>query len=180
MRNVLWSAVGLALMLIGCGDDGLYVIPAGAHSPSGLNAAVQVGAEARFEALFDESAVYATVDPANQEDINKLYGFSDCSSHHHTNSARFGWRWFEGAVQIFAYIYADGERMWAYLGDARIGEPARYALYADGAEYVFEFGGETARMPRGCAGDGGVKYRLYPYFGGDETAPHDISIRITE
>lgn len=166
--------------LFGCTTEGDYLIPAGAHSAEGINAAAQGAPELRFAAIFDDSAVYETIDPRNQGDINKLYGFSDCGSHHHTNSARFGWRWFEGALQIFAYTYADGERAWAYLGDATIGEQADYALTVDGAAYVFTFGGVTARLPRGCAGDGGVKYRLYPYFGGDEVAPHDITIRIID
>lgn len=173
------GAAALCLLAVGCEDAG-YLIEAGEHYADGVNAAAQISPELHFEATFDDSAIYATEDPRNQHDINKLYGFSDCSSHHHTNSARFGWRWLDGALEIFAYIYVDGERMWEHLGDATIGEASHYDLVTDGAEYVFTFDGTTVRMPRGCAGDGGVKYRLYPYFGGDETAPHDITIEIVD
>src|SRR3982751_5129249 len=38
--------------------------------------------ELRFTIKFDNSAIYQTIDPANQEDINKLYGFSDDNSPH--------------------------------------------------------------------------------------------------
>jgi hypothetical protein len=35
-------------------------------------------------------------------------------------------------------------------------------------------------MDRGCSGGSLASYQLYPYFGGDETAPHDITILIDE
>src|SRR5689334_17193859 len=38
--------------------------------------------ELKFTVKFDQSAVYQTIDPANQEDINKLYGFSDNNDAH--------------------------------------------------------------------------------------------------
>ncbi|RDC63253.1 hypothetical protein AHMF7616_01854 [Adhaeribacter pallidiroseus] len=34
-------------------------------------------------------------------------------------------------------------------------------------------------MSRGCSGTSD-KYKLFPYFGGDETAPHNIKIEIKE
>jgi hypothetical protein len=39
--------------------------------------------------------------------------------------------------------------------------------------------GKTLFLPRHCSGTY-RRYRLYPYFGGDEVAPHDITIKITE
>ncbi len=33
--------------------------------------------ELKFLAKFDSSAIYSTMDPSRQNDINKLYGFSD-------------------------------------------------------------------------------------------------------
>lgn len=181
-HSIGWKTAGALavslMLLVGCGGEE-FVIEAGEHG-AGFDVALHGSAEVRFEALFDETAIYETVDPRNQADINKLYGFSDCSSHHHTNSARFGWRWFDDALQIFAYVYADGVRHYEYIGDATLGRRSSYHIGTEGAAYVFEFGGRVVYMPRGCAGDGGVKYRLYPYFGGDETAPHDIVIRIFE
>jgi hypothetical protein len=35
-------------------------------------------------------------------------------------------------------------------------------------------------MPRAAATVKAKGYRLYPYFGGDETAPHDITISIRD
>jgi hypothetical protein len=41
--------------------------------------------EMKFTAKFDSSAIYATVNPTNQLDINKLYGFADDDKQHHAS-----------------------------------------------------------------------------------------------
>lgn len=73
-------------------------------------------AELKFVVKFDSSAIYNTVDPSNQYDINKLYGFSDNDSLHQRYSARFGWRWSDNALRIFAYVYNSGVRSSKELG----------------------------------------------------------------
>ncbi|MGK0362182.1 MAG: hypothetical protein ACI9U2_004502 [Bradymonadia bacterium] len=161
----------------GCDDVRVYDIAAGSHSAN-HGVAAQRGSLLRFRATFDDTAIYETRDPSNQADINKLYGFADCSAHHHTNSARFGWRWYDDELQILAYTYVDGDRQWSLLGSAPLNEAVEYRIQLDGDRYVFTFDGQVTEMPRGCDGNGGVKYRLYPYFGGDEEAPHDISITV--
>ncbi|MDX5422996.1 MAG: hypothetical protein LPK14_12135, partial [Hymenobacteraceae bacterium] len=118
-------------------------------------------------------------DPANQADINKLYGLSDCSTDHHTNSARFGWRWYENRLEIHAYTYLNTVRRSALIGTVALGAPATYELQLKDGEYLFILNGKRLALPRACTGKG-EGYQLYPYFGGDETAPHDISIVIKE
>ena len=80
----------LSLLLSACAMDS-YVIEEGDHS-STSKVTLITATEMTFEAVFDDSAIYETVSESNQADINKLMGFSDCTSHHHSNSARFGWR----------------------------------------------------------------------------------------
>ncbi len=133
-----------------------------------------------FQVMFDESAIYATTDPANQADINKLYGFSDCNSHHQTNSARFGWRWLNNQLEILTYVYKDEIRTSKSFGAIPINETLDYALHIEGSNYVFTLNGHSITMERGCSDTGLVKYMLWPYFGGDETAPHDITIWLEE
>ncbi len=177
MRHTLLLLLTGLATLAGCNGE-QFVIEAGGHG-SGTRVKAHRGTTLVFEATFDDSAVYETQDPANQSDINKLYGFSDCGSHHQQNSARFGWRWFDGALQILAYTYADGTRSHALVGVVDFDVVGQYRIDVDGAEYVFTLDGNPqVRMPRGCAGNGGIKYRLWPYFGGDETAPHEITIHI--
>jgi hypothetical protein len=157
----------------------LYTIKKGSHYSDKNTARKRTTAHIRLEVTFDSSAIYTSAKPNNQADINKLYGLSDCNTSHHTNSARFGWRWHGNTLEILAYTYLKGE--WAYklLGTAPIGVPVPLELRKEDGEYVFVMYGQEVRMPRTCNG-AAAGYQLYPYFGGDETAPHDITIAIRE
>jgi hypothetical protein len=137
------------------------------------------GTVIQFKAIFDSSAIYQTKLPANQNDINKLYGVADCGTHHHENSARFGWRWNGETVEILAYYYVDKVRNSVKLGNAGIGQENRYVLSVEGNQYVFQYNENITKVNRHCDSPAFDGYLLYPYFGGDETAPHDISIHIS-
>jgi len=133
-----------------------------------------------FKCKFDESAVYTSIDPVNQYDINKLYGFSECSDHHQKNSARFGWRWLNGKLEILAYVYNDGNFSSQKIGDVEIGEVYDYSIIILEEQYAFRLNNTQIYMPRTNDCNVGLYYKLYPYFGGDEKAPHDIRIYIKE
>lgn len=133
-----------------------------------------------FMAILDSSCIYTTTDPADQEDINKLYGFSDCSSHHQTNSARFGWNWTRDSMRIHAYCYAGTVRSYKELGTVPVGQPFECRLSVTPTSYVFELNGKTTTMTRGCKEPVANGYKLFPYFGGNEIAPHDVYVRIKE
>ena len=133
----------------------------------------------KFKALFDSTAIYQTVQDSNQGDINKLYGVSDCNSFHQTNSARFGWRWFEDRLEIWAYTYLNGERKFALIDTVEIGTFNEYEIAFKENKYVFRLNDKEVEMDRACESSA-QGYKLFPYFGGDETAPHDISIWIEE
>lgn len=133
----------------------------------------------QFKAIFDSSAIYQTKLASNQNDINKLYGVADCGTHHHENSARFGWRWNGENIEIFAYYYVNKVRNSVKLGNATIGQENRYVLSIEGNQYVFQFNEKVTKVNRHCDIPEFDGYLLYPYFGGDETAPHDISIHLS-
>ena len=134
-----------------------------------------------FTAIFDRSAIYQTKNPANQFSINKLYGFSDCGVHHQTNSARFGWCWLNGAVRIYTYCYINGKRVAEVeLGQAEIDKPLDYRLEIRQNTYIFTFKGKQTVILRGCTNPALFKYRLFPYFGGTEAAPQNITIKLKE
>jgi hypothetical protein len=130
-----------------------------------------------FDAIFDESAIYNIGTDYVQSDINKLLGFTDCGGGVHDNSARFGWRWFNGRLEIIAYCYRNGVRDDEYLTTVAFNEENNYKLYIQDDNYVFEVKGNVVSMPRKC-NSSGKKYLLYPYFGGEQPAPHDIKIKI--
>ena len=112
------------------------VIPQGAHSSSPKVQLLQSNTF-KFRAIFDETAIYTSSSEENQHDANKLLGFSDCNSHHHQNSARFGWRWLDGKLEVLAYTYADGERSVEYLTDININESHDYQIKLKEDAYVF-------------------------------------------
>lgn len=153
-----------------------YTIKKGNHH-STQSIAKLASNQLKFRAHFDSSAIYTTIEKSNQADINKLYGFSDCSSSHHTNSARFGWRWTGENLEIHAYTYVDGERNAKYITSVAFDKAFDYSLIAFSDQYQFTVNDITIFMERNCS-DSGPGYILYPYFGGDETAPHDITILI--
>ncbi|HLO72037.1 MAG TPA: hypothetical protein VK167_14255 [Flavipsychrobacter sp.] len=133
-----------------------------------------------FRAILDSSCIYATVDPTNQADINKLFGFADCASHHQTNSTRFGWNWENGAMHIHAYCYAGTVRNYKELGTVALNKAFDCKLYVLPDKYVFELEGKKDTMTRGCADNAAIGYKLLPYFGGNEPGPHEVRVKIRE
>ena len=156
-----------------------YVIPKGAHSAQTRALKSTKKSRIRFEASFDNSAIYTTSKANNQGDINKLYGISDCGSEHQTNSARFGWRWYKDRLEIHAYTYKNKVRQSALIGTVEPGQKATYEIRLEDEQYVFLLNDKKVTLPRACTGEANG-YQLYPYFGGDEPAPHDIKITIQE
>jgi len=132
-----------------------------------------------FDARFNESAVYDLGDPAVQCNKNKLMGFCDCNSLVHENSARFAWQWNNNRLEIYGYCYANGVRAEQFVGVAPLNEYSHYELEIKGNSYVFTLNNEApVSMKRGTTSGVGFYYKLWPYFGGDIAAPHDVTIDI--
>lgn len=153
-----------------------YTIPEGKHR-STSKIKIYDSEELKFKILFDSSAVYTSSDPKNQYAINKLFGFSDCDSKHHKNSARVGWRWLNNNLEIFAYCYSDSERSTLLLTTIDIGKEYDCNIKAIENNYFFTVNDKSCLIKRGCH-KSKLKYYLYPYFGGIEPASHDITIKI--
>jgi hypothetical protein len=136
--------------------------------------------ELKFVVKFDSSAIYRTINSSDQFDINKLYGFSDNNAGHHLYSARFGWRWSDFALRLFAYVYNNGVRTSKELGKVEIGTENSCSIKVDSSRYIFSLNNVTDTMLRSSTTAKAEGYKLYPYFGGNETAPHDINILIKE
>lgn len=133
-----------------------------------------------FVVKFDSSAIYQTRNVANQPDVNKLYGFADNNAGHQQFSARFGWRWSDGALRLFGYTYNNGIRDFLEIGIIEIGQEYTCTIAVAKEVYIFSVGNTRKNMQRSSTSSTATGYKLYPYFGGDETAPHDIRIWIKE
>jgi len=154
----------------------IYHIREGVHS-STISYRNLLKDNVHFDCKFDESAIYESIDPANQYDINKLYGFSECNKHHQQASARFGWRWVNNELEIVTYVYHGGKRlMEKHIKNVSLNESHEYQITIMDDYYIFRVDDvEVTEIRDGCDGLGHY-YILYPYFGGDEVAPHDIYI----
>lgn len=157
-----------------------YIIPGGEHYATENPFKPLEVSQLKFVVKFDSSAIYQTSDPENQYDINKLYGFADNGTNHQQFSARFGWRWSEGALRLFAYTYNNGVRDSKELGVVNIGEEIHCAIKVSGDVYVFTLNDKVETMMRLSTTEKAKGYQLYPYFGGDEVAPHEVRVWIKE
>jgi hypothetical protein len=185
----------LVILLIGtaCSDiyepkETEYLIASGQHSSRVLGGFASdkirtlKSNQFSFTARFDESARY-DLGNNNQYDINKLMGFSDCNSLHHENSIRFGWRYSieKDNIEIFAYAYSNSVMNFHYMGDVAINETAFYQIQITDQSFLLQINGEVSfELERTANCDKGLYYMLFPYFGGDEVSPHDVSIFIEE
>lgn len=132
-----------------------------------------------FKVKFDSSAIYTTVDPLNQYDINKLYGFTE-GQNPHVNSARIGWAYNEGKLRLYAYAYNNQQRISQEISTVNIGETINCAIKFDSLNYIFIVKDRQVKLSRAPTGVLAQGYQLFPYFGGDEVAPHPIRIYIKD
>jgi hypothetical protein len=154
-----------------------YTIQQGNHSCDQSTIKSVRTSEMKFAVKFDNSAIYTTVDPNNQYDINKLYGFSEGYNNQY-NSARIGWNWYNNALHLHAYVYAKGVRTYQEIKTVSIGAEINCSIKVSGNSYLFTVDGTQLTMPRGATTSTASGYQQYPYFGGDEVAPQKITIQI--
>ena len=157
----------------------VYKIPKGNHYCNESTFANLTVSEIEFTVQFDSSAIYTTTDPNNQYDINKLWGFTE-GTDNHLNSARIGWSFNEQKLRLYGYAYADGNRNAVEISSIEINQPIKCGIKVSEGVYIFTVNGLSKFLPRAVVGKYAVGYQQYPYFGGDEPAPHDVTIRIRE
>jgi hypothetical protein len=155
-----------------------YVIREGNHT-SGYRWKTSYENKFNIEVIFNETAKYTTSDPLNQFDVNKLWGVSDCGNHHSDNSIRFGWRWLNDSLEILWYRRVAGEFEFEPITTVNLNETNRMHLSINKNSYEMRVNGVIKTVSRPCSEDY-KRYKLFPYFGGDEKAPHNITIRIKE
>lgn len=133
-----------------------------------------------FHIMFTDSCMFNLHDE-DQWDVNKLFGFS-IGHHQNQSSFRFGWRPIlsEKKIEIVAYEYHDGFRIKTMpITKVGLNEWHHYSLsyhqelkqsnYIVDREIIFE---NNFYLTKSF----GWGYTLGVYFGGNETAPHNIII----
>lgn len=132
-----------------------------------------------FEAKFHPSCLY-DLESVDNYDANKLFGFS-ADFHHHWNSARIGWRCTNGKdIEVLTYTYVRKKRRNPeILGVVRPGDTFRCKIIKDPHAIHYHFQNENYK--NSITEDTHYytflfKYLLYPYFGGNMTAPHNMQL----
>jgi len=177
----------ISLLFISCEkevDDlgfRVYTIPAGEHS-SGSFLNHPDNSKIEFKFILDESAYYETEIPENQHDVNKIYGMSDFGVRHQKYSIRLGWRYIKNELQLCWLRHEEGIHS---SGTIKTIEPDiiyNATIDIKTFYYIITIDGDTTMVRRRPEGNWGIvrRYYLYPYFGGNEYAPHDITIKIKE
>ncbi|MCX6180493.1 MAG: hypothetical protein NT150_01010 [Bacteroidetes bacterium] len=181
MKKIIVILLILALLL-GCdkakkNENGyqVFIIKKGHHESFSAHKSLN-DSVLKFKAIFDSSAIYTIAAAEDVSDVNKLFGMTDCGVANHVNSARIGWRWFQDSLQLFAYVYSNGKRTITYMTSALIGKEINCSITATKDKYLFWINNVFYSQQRNC--NENDRFMLYPFFGGNTLAPHNISIKI--
>lgn len=161
----------------------IYTIKQGSHFASGLNFGIHPNGKTVSKTVkFFPNCAY-DLGNTNQADINKLYGFSiGLFQSNQYNSARFGWRWSidKQKIELLAYVYVNGVRFnelehKLLITEVNLGEEIITKISVLNSLYEFNIGNDFLFVDRAGSGAG---YNQYPYFGGNEVAPHEMQIEL--
>lgn len=166
-----------------------YLIPAECHNAFRFPSIHFKGNDHfRFEVQLDCSMRYRLLDSENQYDINKIYGYG-FGFNHHWNSIRIGWTWnlHTKKVDVYAYCYNEGVRDYSLIHSCGCAAKLMFDInrvkFAEGYKWVIvivENNISYTKYVDAPINPANWGFRLFPYFGGQDTAPHDIEIKIKE
>ena len=128
---------------------------------------------------FDETCSYKLSDE-DQEDINKLFGYS-LGINHHKDSARFGWFYQDGTIHLHAYVYDNGVRKSKLIKNLDLNTEYILTLVDEVENWLFSVDDSwsvIAETRISKSSNFKIGYKLWPYFGGNNTAPHDIVVEM--
>lgn len=161
-----------------------YKIKQGRHRAYPLSLGIHTGKTSEsYEVIFDESCRYE-LDSENQEDWNKLVGWS--YGLHHQNSIRIAWRYNKESdkIQLALYIYENGIRIIKESGNFYdINELIRLELFHSYSHITLMTGNYNANTwinayKTKLTTKPKWGYNLGCYFGGNMESPKDMKIWI--
>ena len=137
---------------------------------------------------FDSSCIY-DVGVIDQQDWNKVIGFGFVGSKneditqgtppHQIDGARVGWRWNpqRGRIEVGAYVYVDKNRIDFKVGEVALNTPTKLTIKVDYDRKLYQIlGGKPIPFTHNKT----FAYKTGLYFGGTQTAPHKIRVKIVE
>lgn len=171
----------------------IYEINKGTHRAQGMRFGFTTSNEQSAYITFGEDCRY-DID-YDQLDWNKLFGRSTNGFWHHSNSMRVAWRYVKSRdqIEIGAYTYKKGKRQTepqgfeVSLGFVDIGERFKISCEHYRWKYIFKMtkyftaSSEVTelKLPAKKAPQLiKMSSKLNLYFGGNRTAPHDMTVII--
>jgi hypothetical protein len=138
----------------------------------------------RFEAIFSEGCNYDST--LVEDDINKLYGINYGFDWHY-RSVRIGWRndSHNDVIELFAYSYVKGKRIFKHLSYVKQYEPIKISMNHNTKENQVEIlvdregRDKVYHIVKGID-KSWIRFKLFPYFGGNMTSPNDMKIIIKQ
>lgn len=163
-----------------------YVIKKGKHS-SGFHFGFTFKNKISFDVVFTKSCLYSPFPHPDTKDINKLCGFATTLSHH-KQSARVGWRCVDksGMIELVTYSYDSSKRDIKdqnVIGKVKPDKIFTVSIedFEDHYLYTFEQRGKKITNKDHKKPDWWpIKYILKPYFGGNQSAPHEMKIFVNK
>lgn len=151
-------------------------IKRGTHAPFRLPKLIINDDLLVYKVTFTDSCRYSIGE--DQADINKLFGIG-YPPHHHNTSIRVGWNYDDdfGTIRLFSYWYHNWSRDWTYLCSVDINKPIDITMEIskDRHSIIVNDIRHDIMIPNKRIG-----FLLRPYFGGNQKAPHDITIHLTK
>lgn len=128
------------------------------------------GGQINFDIFVNPQWVYNENAPGFQSGWNKLIGISD-GLNRHKNSVRIGWRSIGGKIFMCSYCYVNGERIISEMAEVPFGWNSGSVIITDSA-YKVLINNQVLEVTK--SGSSAFLLMMYPYFGGNSTAPHDM------
>jgi hypothetical protein len=123
--------------------------------------------------------------PRNQDDydLNKLAGIG-FGTNHHNNSVRLAWVpdfANQGMINVYGYTYdekKEGQKFaMTFIKSVHVGDIITGKIESRDGGYFITVKDVNIRMDN-LHGDPNPCFRLFPYFGGNNTAPQDMTIEL--
>jgi hypothetical protein len=132
---------------------------------------------------FRESCWWAPARNQDDYDQNKLAGIG-FGTNHHNNSVRLTWVpdfGNPGVIKVSGYTYdekKEGQKfVITYIKSVHVGEMVNGKIESREGSYFITVNDVTVRMDN-VNSDPKLCFRLFPYFGGNNTAPQDMVIEL--
>lgn len=161
-------------------DYKVYEIKKGNHYSNNHNTIQALTTKSKIQAniIFKRTCLYNEINTIDSLDQNKLIGLSD-GIDHHNNSIRWAWRKISDTdqIQISIYAYVNTQRIIIPVDTIQTEHTHHYTVAIYNNAYILGLDNNVYKIPRASRYTG-IRYRLYPYFGGNHPAPNHMQIHI--